>query len=274
MTKILGWIAAAVAVVAAIALLTVYDLPISQALVGQWPVVAHAGEILGQWPLIGLALVAPLVLWFSRTRRGLVLEILRGVLLFALSSLGAFFGVLQSVMYVVGEDAFRLGPNLPLIASGAAVVLVGSLLVVRAFGRNRLLGARRFAWIGLLLLLVDMIFVETLKNVFGRTRPREMTSAADFSPWYTVHGTTGRKSFPSGHSAYGFGGLAWAFLWKVGTAGWRNAVLVALAFGLFVALSRVLIGAHFPTDVMMGGVFTCLFTVLLGLVVRETRSLA
>jgi signal peptidase II len=63
-------------------------------------------------------------------------------------------------------------------------------------------------------------------------------------------------SLPSGHSSFAM--LVAASLWPVFTRAWRAA---ACAFVLWVGLSRISLGAHFPADVLAG--FVSALTVVL-----------
>ncbi len=78
-----------------------------------------------------------------------------------------------------------------------------------------------------------------LKFIFARPRPDL------FPPLVVEHS----YSFPSGHtmSAIAYFGLLALVLWQRGRRGW--AVLAGLWVPL-VALSRVYLGAHYPSDVL------------------------
>lgn len=85
-----------------------------------------------------------------------------------------------------------------------------------------------------------------LKHLMGRPRPKFVHSGEwQFSPSWT----SGLDSFPSGHTTASF--AVATVLAK------RFPAVGPLCFGVaaFVALSRVLRGSHFPTDVFGGAVF-------------------
>ena len=81
-----------------------------------------------------------------------------------------------------------------------------------------------------------------LKPIFARTRPYVLLEGLEI-----LVKRPGDHSFPSGHSAHALA-VSWALL---RTSGKKFGVPV-LILGLLVALSRLYVGVHFPTDVLAG----------------------
>ncbi len=99
-----------------------------------------------------------------------------------------------------------------------------------------------------------ILFIQPLKIFWGRIRFRDLSgNFSNFSPWYLPQGFTGNDSFPSGHAAMGFMLLA-LFVFFTDQPFYRRVLLKGLiiTFGVFVCLSRVVIGAHFASDVLFG----------------------
>ncbi len=134
--------------------------------------------------------------------------------------------------------------------SWQAVTLV-TLMVCFALARPDPVSARRaqrllsLVLACFLLILLTGIAVQILKHSFGRPRPDIL---GDLSPYtFVPFGfTRGWNAFPSGHSTT-MGALAllagrlFPRLWPV-----------AWGIALLVAISRVIVGKHYPSDVVAG----------------------
>jgi undecaprenyl-diphosphatase len=156
-----------------------------------------------------------------------------------LRALGAVYG---------GADG-SWGPAmiaLTLIGSGWAALL----LVPLAFWPRTQRFARALAGA----IVVQAVCVWAIKLAFGRVRP-----------WIALGlpaplGAPHDGSFPSGHASGSF--CVAAFLavalpaaWPGRSRGARAVGVTAVALASLVALSRVYLGAHFPSDVLAGAVF-------------------
>ena len=79
-----------------------------------------------------------------------------------------------------------------------------------------------------------------VKDLTSRTRP--FVAHREIHPLYVVHSS----SFPAGHAATAFAGATLlAYVWPRGTAFF---LLLAVAIGY----SRVYVGVHYPSDVIVG----------------------
>ncbi|MDP2366496.1 MAG: phosphatase PAP2 family protein [Ignavibacteria bacterium] len=99
-----------------------------------------------------------------------------------------------------------------------------------------------------------ILFVQPLKIFWGRTRFRDLAeNYSDFSAWYLPQGITGNQSFPSGHAAMGFMLIA-LFVYFADKPFYKRIILKGLivSWGLAVCTSRIIIGAHFTSDVLFG----------------------
>jgi membrane-associated phospholipid phosphatase len=102
-----------------------------------------------------------------------------------------------------------------------------------------------------------VICIQGVKYFWGRFRFRELDAAfSQFTPWYIPEGVTGSDSFPSGHAAMGWMLLALLILLANKKLWIKNSVLVIIfMWGVVLALSRVVIGAHYSSDVLFGSSF-------------------
>ncbi len=156
---------------------------------------------------------------------------------------------------------------------GVSTLLAGSLIPQQLMKK-----LRAAAWIGVIVMAVQLLCVEALKYLWGRVRFRDLLAAGSydaFTSWLHPNGINGNKSFPSGHTA----GAGMSYLMMLlpfcterlkGRE--RLCALLPFAYTSLVALSRLIMGAHYLSDVAMGGAIS--FTlVLIALKVYEKRIL-
>jgi undecaprenyl-diphosphatase len=112
----------------------------------------------------------------------------------------------------------------------------------------------RAALLLVVLLLTQRIIVEQLKLVFDRARPDPAGHLT------AVHS----MAFPSGHSANAMVlGLGLALLLPLSRKGRRAAVAIGLAFAFVIGSTRLILGVHWPSDVLGGWTLGVLWTLLL-----------
>ena len=148
-----------------------------------------------------------------------------------------------------------------------------SLFAVNCVSDDTLRKLPRFACVTMGSILAAVLVIQVLKNPVGRMRYRSMNVIGDFSgytPWYKANGQPDKawmretfgtadafKSFPSGHTraaAATFYLISLADV--VGVKSKRRRAMLwcfaILCTGL-VAVSRIVVGAHFFSDVLVGG---------------------
>lgn len=100
--------------------------------------------------------------------------------------------------------------------------------------------------------------VQFLKVVIGRVRPRDLVEFggnADFTPVWQFSAACSRNcSFPSGEAAVAAAVLS-LLVFVPMKYRWGAAVIVTPCL-MFVAFNRVIFGAHFLSDVMLGWLLT------------------
>jgi undecaprenyl-diphosphatase len=114
---------------------------------------------------------------------------------------------------------------------------------------QQLVVAAIMARVGLLFVAIGLpgLFGTIIKRLIGRARPM-VTGAVDpyaFSPfiWRTDY-----ASLPSGHATTAFAALV-----AIGTL-WPRARTVMWIYALLIAASRVVVTAHYPSDVFAGAI--------------------
>lgn len=160
--------------------------------------------------------------------------------------------IVQQWQFLQGFMAFitHFGHPIVALAIGTGVILLGG---IRANMRMVYAGVAVFITIGL---------GSALKLVLHRHRP--LTE-------YVFNMTTPTFSFPSGHAlsatvVYGLlAYLAWTYLPQpLGVL----AVVIAVALIIIVGLSRIYLGAHYPSDVLGGWLLGCVALAIIVFVIK------
>ena len=121
------------------------------------------------------------------------------------------------------------------------------------------------------MLLCLLLGTNVIKVLWGRVRMRELFEACDFSgftKWFTPNFFSGSKSFPSGHTVNAVSlGLIPIFYSnklkkRIPYLQVLTYVLVAV-WSVLVAFTRITVGAHYLSDVLVGGMLAFI-SVMLG----------
>jgi len=135
-----------------------------------------------------------------------------------------------------------------LVPLGIAVLLLAFLTSPSMSRMSRLVVASVAARLAFLFwaIAVPGLVVTIVKRIIGRARPlfsNENAFAYDFFVWRADH-----ASLPSGHATTAFAAaVAFGILWPR----WRPLLW---AYALAVALSRIVLTAHHPSDVVAGAI--------------------
>ena len=123
--------------------------------------------------------------------------------------------------------------------------------------------------IALLAVINPLLFIQITKILCGRVRFRDLVSPGytGFTPWFLPPGISGGgSSFPSGHAAMG-----WMFLPLLLVVKDRKikdplriiVTILVIGWGMFVAASRVAVGAHYASDVLFSTGAATIITIFL-----------
>jgi len=183
-----------------------------------------------------------------------------------LAVVSAFLAAIWLLMLTVGtgdadDDILRAlyaGGHPAIVAVARAFTFLGDSrfglpFVVAAIALLAWLKGRREAVTGLLVIAVGRILVETQKYAIARFRPSDEVHLVPVST----------PSFPSGHAGNSMiVCLTLAILFFGDTRWKRPAVAIGFLLSLCIGSSRLLLGVHWPTDVIGGWVFGLLWVTL------------
>ncbi len=153
--------------------------------------------------------------------------------------------------------------NLAIVLSLFALLGLG--LTLRK-GRHFFDFFSRHYWFLTLSLIIGpgLIANALFKENWGRARPRQITEfggASEFTPPLLMSDQCASNcSFVSGDASMGFALLAFALIAPRHHRFW---VALAILFGAFIGLIRMIQGAHFLSDVIFAGVFVTLTILIL-----------
>jgi len=234
------------------------DLYISIAVVDQSSLLGIFGRDFGEapgWGFIGIGISILIGSFIKDVKKQKIGGIVIVVLSIILSLYYLLDGALQDVINFTSMMIF--------------VILFSIVTFSRDWKDYRIV-----AFIIVVLAVVNvLLFVQITKIVWGRVRfVNLLADYSNFSPWFVPQGVTGNKSFPSGHAAMGFMLLPLLILLKDRDMRDPTRIIMTIAiigWGLFVALSRVLIGAHYASDVLFSSAIASVITILLYKLVKS-----
>lgn len=211
------------------------------------------------------------------SRKAPALRVAGSVLCVALALL---FGALvtRALLSVLEGFGGITGTELPTAARMGVGAVVGAGLCAVGFGAGKANDARDLArnvLAVIIALVATFVLVEVVKVLMSRPRPRVVLAGYEgigFSPWYrkfsgaselmAAHdlGKDAFKSFPSGHSLQAaafltsFYGLSLVYPSLQGKLG--AALVAEVVCALAVMACRMILGAHFLSDVSVGALIS------------------
>ena len=247
------------------------DLAISRAIYNPKSLYGLFFEAFGEFPgaLVSTFSIAALIITRNRTAKWKS----------AISILGyGILLVLSGLMSAVMPFKYLGGPK-PLIPAVAVLLIALCLYGASMIKPEYRAALRRAAIIGLLTFLCAIIIVNVIKNFWGRPRFRSMVDPLlSFTAWYLPQGIASGeefRSFPSGHSANS-AVVIWISLLPTflpSLKGKERPLFIgAMVWALLVMFSRVVMGAHFASDVTVGVTITLASFLLLSKAFRPVKE--
>ena len=245
---------------AAVVLASFYDLDISLAIANPDSVFGRILEVAGEPPAIlftsfNFALISAYL--FKKSHRcipAVLLEIVTvGTSVFTFIKIKGYladYGIIgDSVIHMLAASV---------IAITVSILFVTVTLKMSEESLTRYFDTTlRCALVGVATFVIIWLF----KLTWGRVRFRQGGSSPElFTPWYLPQGFNGYFSFPSGHTANATVIISSTFYFKFMSDKAKRCkpfIVALLAVWLAaVAFSRVVVGAHFLSDVLFGAAIT------------------
>ena len=266
---------------------SVWDFPISQMLYSPENPIGKFLAAFGEYPM-GLALAAAgAMLLYARNREKKFIGILQIVL-------GALL-ILSAISTLAQVPAIQASISI-VITTLLSVVLVGltvwgTLCLCKGADRRTVM---RVAIVFVLFVFAEMIIVNVIKIPWGRARMRlvAVDSRAYFMPWWqpgkelkdalVAAGVKAEefKSFPSGHTANASSLMLLCLLPTICSKLESKRTLlflIGVGWACIVAVSRIVMGAHYLTDTTIGlavGFVTLILTTSILLKQNKTSKIS
>lgn len=147
---------------------------------------------------------------------------------------------------------------------GITCLIIGKFIAIPDKHRDKL---RQIAILSIIIMFVQITVIEGMKYLWGRVRFRDLLASGSydaFTPWYQINGINGNKSFPSGHTAgagMSYLMMAFPYLSKKWERRKTLCFVIPLVYTSVVAFTRLVMGAHYLSDVAMGGIVS--FTIVI-----------
>jgi undecaprenyl-diphosphatase len=135
------------------------------------------------------------------------------------------------------------------------------LLIAISFKYGGRKGKLAVPFLILLIVVTDQLNHNVIKELFLRLRP--CNALPDI---LTPIGCNGTYSFPSNHAVNNFAAATFFFLL------YRNLKWVLFITASLVAISRVYIGMHYPSDVAAGAIMGAIFGFLFGILLLRLND--
>lgn len=247
----------------------IYDLPISQCVVDTASPFGLGMELLGMLVAPYLVTSSGMVIFSYCQKQAGLRHRLTGMLLGGMLAAGG----LAYAGWIYAQASLAICIAAVLLTGAAAGGLAYYLLPKTA---EELWEFFKISVTGVVYMVLVMVVINLFKIFWGRVRFREMEGDFSlFSPWYLPQGINGHRSFPSGHTSNAATLYIVTMFAPLCRKNWQKMLcyLIPILWILVMAVSRVLVGAHFASDVLFGaGISIALFYLARQIVGRKSNT--
>jgi len=243
------------------------DYTISSAIINEDSLWARFFDIIGEFPAMLAIIVGVTLLYGGRRRDVTWWNVVSTILAVIFIGLFSYMAVFNPIRYIFHEDMDAITSFAKVVNIILSLAIAVAALYIAHTKGEKFIEFKKHAWLLIVLVIGEMVLVNVVKILWARPRMRSITDVSEFKHWYEIAGPTGDnelKSFPSGHTANAWIGLAYIiFSQQIKMIKVNHFIIGAVIWGTLVALSRVVLGAHFLSDVLVGSYITIFLFILL-----------
>lgn len=239
----------------AVTISTIYDLNINIMLNNKDSTFAYIFKVFAEIPAFILLPFCTNIFAISLFKTRKALNIIFSTLL----------SVMSVVFWYVTLDKFLFAEFLS-DTSSLIVLLISiflsyfSLYLMSFIKENTFKKLLKLALLIFISIVVTALITHIIKLIFGRVRFRDLDeNYANFTNWYIINGYTGNKSFVSGHTSAAGTMFILNYLPNYFYKTTKLKPLFMFISFFYVAisgLSRIIIGAHYLSDVLFGALLS------------------
>ena len=213
-------------------------------------------DIFGEQPAFWGLLIGSVIIFFSHKKTIKVWNIFCYALGFIFTFLFIYLIIRTPIFYIHEISGRQMLGNMRVAVVTVSLIVSTLISLTAAEWATKFSRYRKHAILLILTIVTEMLLVNVMKDIWGRPRMRTISGFEEFRYWYEIAcPAAGQdyRSFPSGHTANAFTILVYCiFIPEIRSRKGKLFFAFGLLWGSLVAISRVVLGAHFLSDVIAG----------------------